>query len=107
MHNLLRKYLNKLKIEEVDQLAPDEQKVYEQWQKVLSTEDLTIKDFKTFCQAQVEAIELKWRDLSVDNTKKAELIPYHTVYKILLGVIAGPKHAREALETQLQQLIDN
>lgn len=107
MHNLLSKYLEKLKIKSVTELEPEEQKVYEEWEKVLTKEELSIKDFKQFCEAQVGAIEAKWKDLTVDNSKKAELIPYHTVYKMLLGVMASPQHAREALEVQLQQLIDN
>jgi hypothetical protein len=106
MHNLLSKYLEKLKIKNVTELEPEEQKVYEEWEKVLSKEELSIKDFKQFCEAQVGAIEAKWKDLNLEQSKKAELIPYHTVYKTLLAVVDGPKAAREALENSLQQLIN-
>jgi hypothetical protein len=106
MNNFLSKYLKKQGIKNVDEMEPEEQKVFEQWQAVLNKEELTIADFKAFCQSQVDVIEAKWRDLSLANAKKAELIPYHTVYKTLLGVIAGPVAARETLEAHLQQLID-
>ena len=48
----------------------------------------------------------KWKDLDTLNAKKAELIPYHVVYKTLLAAIESPKSAREALEIQLNQLLN-
>lgn len=107
MHKTLAKYLEKLKIKNVSDLEPEEQKVYQEWDRILSKEELSLGDIKQFCEAQVGVIEAKWKDLTLDQSKKAELIPYHTVYKTLLSVIEGPRIAREALENNLQQLIDS
>lgn len=105
MHGLLTKLLRKRGIESIEELDAEEVKTFQEWQAVLSKEELTIKDIKDFCQTQVDMIENKWTDLNLEQTKKAELIPYHTVYKTLLRAIDSPKAIREALEKNLIQLI--
>lgn len=102
--SILDKILNKRGIT-TDQLSPEEKATFENWRRILSKEELSTADIKEFCQAQIDMIENKWRDLEKDNSKKAELIPYHTVYKLLLMAIDSPKSAREQLEQQLNQLI--
>lgn len=106
MHNLLYKLLNKRRIESVDELSVDEKTVFENWNKVLTTEDLTVNEIKVFCQGQIDIIETKWKDYGLEQAKKNELLPYYTVYKTLLAVIDSPKTAREALENYLIQLIN-
>ena len=70
----------------------------------MSKEELTIDDIKEFCKSQIIVVESKWKDMSVEDKRKAELIPYHTVYKILLDTIEAPKVAREVLEKELIRL---
>jgi hypothetical protein len=106
MHPSLTKLLQKAGIGTVEELEPEEKVWFEARQKILSKEELTIEDIKTFLLGQISVIETKWRDLKVENSKKAELIPYHTVYKLLLAVMDGPKAAREGLEAELNQLIN-
>lgn len=86
--------------------SPTEKQTFEKWRKVLSKETLTIDDIKIFLQGQIGIIENKWKDLSTGNDKKAELIPYHTVYKTLEQAINAPQAEREQLEAQLNQLIN-
>lgn len=104
MHNLLTKLLKKRGIDNTVELTSEEKVDFDSWNKVLSKEELTLEDVKKFCATQCEIIENKWKDYGVLNSEKAELIPYHTVYKTLLGVIDSPKVAREALERQLIEL---
>lgn len=85
--------------------SPTEKQTFEKWRSVLSKETLSIEDVKLFLQGQIGIIENKWKDLGLGNDKKAELIPYHTVYKTLLGAIDAPKAEREQLEAQLNQLL--
>ena len=105
MHQILEKLLGKRGIKSLDELNKEEQETFEKWQAVLSKEELTTSDIKTFCQVQINMIEAKWSDLNVDKDKKAEWIPYHTVYKLLLTAIDSPRMAREAVEKNLIQLI--
>lgn len=88
-----------------DELREDEKVQFGQWKLVLTKDELTTQDIKNFCQQQVDIIEAKWSDLNLEQTKKAEMIPYHTVYNLLLKVIDSPKEAKEALEKNLRQLI--
>lgn len=103
--NILDKILQKRGIKSVDQLSPEEKVTFEGWRKVLAKDELTLDDIKEFCQLQIDIIEGKWKDYNLDNSKKAEFIPYHTVYKALLQVISSPKVEREQLEAQLNQLL--
>jgi hypothetical protein len=105
MHGLIEKLLNKRGIKNPDQLDPEEKQTFENWQLVLNKSELTTADIVTFCRSQVSVIESKWKDLDVPQAKKAELIPYHTVYKMMLAAIESPLSARNALEMQLNQLL--
>lgn len=103
MHYLLEKLLGKRGIKDTDLI--DEEKVqFSNWERILSKEELTTEDIKLFCNRQISIIEIKWSDLSLEQVKKAELIPYHTVYRLLLAAIDSPKAAKEAVEQQLIQL---
>lgn len=105
MKDILLRILNKrgVKVEELDK---DEKATFEQWEKTLSKDELTIEDVKNFCKAQCSIIENKWKDYDTLQVKKAEMIPYHVVYKTLLQVIDSPKAAREQLEQNLNQLLN-
>lgn len=99
--NLISRLFRKRGISDVTELAPEEKAVFDNWQAILSKEELTIPDLREFCKSQIGTIEGKWLDLNLDHSKKAELIPYHTVYKCILSALDAPKVAREALEKQL------
>jgi len=105
MHSLIEKLLHKRGIKAPDQLDTEEKQTFENWQLVLNKDELSTKDIVMFCRSQVSVIENKWKDLETPTAKKAELIPYHVVYKTLLAAIDSPKSAREALEMQLNQLL--
>jgi hypothetical protein len=105
MHGLLTKLLRKRGIETANQLSDEEKQTFENWQLILNKEELTVEDIKMFCSAQIKVIEGKWADFNLEQSKKAELIPYHTCYAILLAAISSPRSARESLEIQLNQLI--
>ena len=106
MHGLIEKLLNRRGIKNPEQLDNEEKQTFENWQLVLNKSELTTADIVSFCRSQISVIENKWKDLDTLNAKKAELIPYHVVYKTLLAAIESPKSAREALEIQLNQLLN-
>lgn len=102
--NILERLLQKRGITHED-LSPEEKADFSKWEKVLSKKELSIEDFNHFCQSQVDIIETKWRDLNTEQIKKAELIPYHTVYKTILQIIKSPEAERSNLEAQLNQIL--
>lgn len=104
--NILEKYLNWAGVSKPEELTPEEKKTFDTWQLVMNKEELTMDDLKQFIQGQVDVIETRWKDLTVNNESKAQLIPYHTTYKTLLMAISAPKSMREALEIQLNQKIN-
>ena len=112
MHDLLNKWLHKRGFKSPDELSnepmpdgsPTELDVFNEYKAGLAKKDLTLDDLKQYCLAQVSVIESKWADYAVDEARKAQLIPYHTVYKTLVSVIDGPVATRTAMEKQLEQL---
>jgi len=105
MHPLLEKLLKKRKIDNVTKLSSEEKETFEAWNKVLSEGEITVERISEFCQGQIDVIESKWKDLNIDNKKKAEWIPIHNVYSTILLAIKSPRSAKEALEKQLINLI--
>jgi len=104
MKAILQKLLQKRGIESLEELSEEEKSTFNEWDKILSKESLDINDIKLFCENQVTIIESKWSDYEERNDKKAELIPYHTVYRTLLNILTSPIATREALERQLTEL---
>lgn len=85
--------------------SPTERQTFDNWKKVLAKEELTLEDLKRFLKIQIGNIEMKWKSYDTPNEKKAEFIPYHTVYKTLEQAISAPVAEREQLENYLNQLI--
>ena len=86
-------------------MTDDERNIFEQWNKVLSGENMTVDSISQFCKSQISVIESKWKDMNMANSSKAELIPYHTVYKMIIAAIEAPRSEVEALERQLNELL--
>ena len=103
MTGVLNRLLEKLGIGNINELSTEEKATYDNYEKVLSKEELTLEDVKNFCQTQVTKIEEIWRDNRAE--RKADLIPYHTVWKTILVAIESPKVVRESLEKQINELI--
>ena len=104
MLDILNKLLQKSGVQ-YEQLDTEEKKQFDDWKLVLTKDELSTQDIKNFCQQQVDIINGKWQDLNLEQAKKAELIPYYTVYNLLLKVIDSPKEAKESLEKNLVQLL--
>ena len=112
MHKLLQKWLDQRGIEKVEELdntpmpdgSPTERETFNEYKQALMKKELTLQDFSNYCKRQVGIIEARWADYMVSNQIKAELIPYHTVYKTMVAIIDSPVANREALIEQLEQL---
>ena len=104
MHTLLSKLLAKKNITDLKDLDAEERATFDSYERILSKRELTLEEVKQFCKTQVGIIEGKWKDYGMEQTKKAELLPYYTVYKTILDVIQSPQAEREAMEQYLTQL---
>lgn len=89
----------------MDELTREERATYEMYEAILARKEMTLADLKEFLAAQISIIENKWRDLNLAQDKKAELVPYHTVYRIILQAIDAPQAERAALEKVLLQQV--
>ena len=105
MIGILTKLLEKRGIKKVEELSSEERATFDQYEKVLSKSELTLEDMKVFLTQQVGVIDAKWKSFDMDQSKKAELLPYYVVYKTLKDAIGAPQVEREALERYLNQLL--
>ena len=103
--SILSRLLEKRGVTE-DELSGDEKVQFNQWKKTLSEEEISVDKIKEFCQKMVGVVEGKWRSWDLTNEQKAQMLPYHTVYKAIIDVINGSKVEREQLEEFLQKLIE-
>lgn len=103
MQNILSKLLNKRGIKDTKELTQEERVVFDNYEKVLSKDRLSVDDLQLFLSGQISLIETKWKDYEYKDKEK--LIPYHTVYKTLLETIQAPQREREVLEKYLNSLI--
>lgn len=103
MKPTLSKLLEKKGIKDVNDLSREEKDTFDRYQKILSKKELTLEDLKKFLETQITIIELKWKDFTVSQSHKAEMIPIHTTYKTILEAIDAPQYEREALEKFLVQ----
>lgn len=106
-NKLIERLFAKRGITDANKLSPEEKQTFDNWEQVLNKDELTMEDLKHFLEGQIGVIEKRWQDLTLENAKKVELLPYHTNYKILLQAINAPKDIRSALEQQLNQLLNN
>lgn len=112
MLDILNKFLTKRGFKGPEQLdneptsdgSPTERETFERWREILKKEKLSIEDIEVFLQGQIGIIETKWKDFGTTNEKKAELIPYHTIYKTLEQAISAPRAERERLIENLTKL---
>ncbi len=105
MNSLLAKLLRRKGIDSIEQLSLEERNTFDKYEQVLNKKELTMSDLRQFIQGRIDHIETKWKDLSLDAQKKAEMIPYHTVYKTLAQAIDAPMSERAALEQVLMQQV--
>lgn len=101
MNHFLAKVLNKRGVERIEDLSPEEKETFVKWESILSKEQFTTTDVKEFCEREISSIEKVWEK---DGTK-ADLIPYHVVYKKICEIIVSPRADREQLEKYLTNLI--
>lgn len=104
--DLLNKLFEKKGIKNEAELTNEEKITYDNYRRILNKEVLEVADIQHFLESQIDLIETKWRSYESKLSDKAELIPYHTVYKSLLQAIRSPMAEREALEVFLNQQIN-
>lgn len=84
---------------------PSEKQQFDKWESILSGEGVTLEKVSEFCKAQVESIELQWKNLDNAPQKNERLIIAHTIYSTLLKTIKAPEVERVELEKYLNDLI--
>jgi len=106
MHKLLTQLLEKRGFIKIEELTIEEKADFDRWNTTLNTEDITIENIELFIKSQQSKIEDKLTNQEIPKEQRLELLPYLSIYKALLGLIASPKVERELAEKSLQQLLN-
>lgn len=104
--SLLDKWLQKVGVQKVEELSPEEKTVYDHYRHILSGDSVSVESIKAFCKAQIAIIEEKFANNTVimsDHYLKACL----HVYLNLLKAIEAPEQERISLELHLTQLLND
>lgn len=105
MSNILSKILGKRGIKDVSELAPEERGTFDEWKKILETENMGPEALLEFCTGQLGIIEAQFGDVNNSDEKVRRLVLLHSVYASIRNLINSPKAEREALITYLTGLL--
>ena len=105
MHKLLAQLLEKWGITKIEDLTIVEKSDFDRWNEVLNIEDITVENIKAFIRSEKSKVEDKLANPEIPREQRLELLPYLSIYKALLGLIASPKVEREQAEKSLEQLL--
>ena len=105
MHALLRKYLFKKGIKKVDELSDEERATFDQWDKTLTEDKITVGNIVDFCNAQLRDIEEAFKDNDRSKQKTERLATLHSVYSSIRDLVDSPKAQREQLIKYLTSLL--
>lgn len=105
MHPILDRLLGKRGIRP-EELTEDEKSSFDKWQGIL-TQEVTVQTIADFCRNQIASIQHKWKDRSLAEHERSRLIEHHVVYSSLVALIESPNAEREALEKDLQMMLES
>lgn len=105
MHTLLQKWMTKRGVT-LETMTSEEKLTFDQWNKTLSNQKVTITSIRDFCDLQKSLIELQFGDLMNPSQKNDRLVLLHTVYSKIIQMTYADKNERESLERYLTQMID-
>lgn len=105
MHTLIEKLFAKRGIQSVEELQPEEKAVFDRYEKILATDEVTTPLIADFCRNQKALIEGQF-DLKNTPERAKYLELQFTVYSKLINMIEGPKAERESLIKYLESQVD-
>jgi len=105
MQNLISKILQKRGIKKIEDLDKGEKETFDKWEKILTTEEITIETLVEFMDSQLKVATNNVANPDNSPKKDAKLKAMITIYNSLLGIIKSPKVEKETLEKYLEQLL--
>lgn len=106
MHQAIEKLLQKRGIKSIEELTSEEKMQFDEWQKVLTKEKVTIPSLAVFLNVQKSIIETQFGDIANSLEKNSRLVLQHAIYSKLIRFIDSEKIEKEALEKYLTDLVD-
>ena len=106
MNDILKKMLRVRGVKET-QLKGEEKANFEQWKEVFAKE-IKVEDIEKFLESQLRGLrtQIVMAAKDHDSHKSAFLAARIENFEVLKGFIGEPERSREALESQLEVLIN-
>jgi len=100
---ILDEIFEKLGIKGIDELRPEERKVYQRYSEILAKSDTTIEDLKKFFAREAELAKEELKKHENSEKKDTYYKAYLTFTENTLKFIFSPAKERDALRAQLKQ----
>lgn len=103
---LIKKYFNRLKVNDFTELTEEERATYDEWQAIL-TEEPTVESMGRFLTSQIKNLEGELRVAVRDGEERKALFITARLenYNDLQAVIDAPERNREALAAHINNLL--
>lgn len=95
---MFEKIFEKLKIKNYLDLNNEEKKTFEEWQKVLNKNEISIKELKEFITSQIDIVTNQLLTYKNSSQKDLYLKMMLRNYRMILAFIQSPQKAKEYLE---------
>lgn len=103
---LIKRYFNRLKVDDFTQLTEEERATYDEWQEILTAEP-SVEILSKFITSQVHNLESELRAAVRDGEQRKALFITARLenYNDLQAVIDAPERSREALAAHISNLL--
>jgi hypothetical protein len=103
---LLRKWLDKIGVEDYTQLSEQERVTYNEWEKTLTAE-FNADKLATFLKREVQKLNKELREAVIKGEERQAILITGRLdnYEAILATVQSPDKAREALVAQISNLI--
>jgi len=105
MHPLIMRFFKKKGIDGSDQLTPEEMRIYDQWNEILTKEAITIEELGKFVGDEIQRLTDKLTNPDISDKRDIFLKARIADYKAIQKIIQRPSTAKNELENYLRKLI--
>ncbi len=105
MQNILSSILAKRGIKDKSELTKEERKDFDNWQRILEEEEVTIASLSEFIEGEIVQVQNEFKDLDRTPEKTERLALKLSIYSTIQEVLTSKKNEREALIEYLTTLL--
>ena len=99
------RFFKKKGIDGSDQLTPEEMRIYDQWNEILTKEAITIEELGKFIENEIQRLTDKLTNPDISDKRDIFLKAKISTFKSIQKIIQRPSTGKAELEQYLRKLI--